>query len=77
MSRCSLLTPSEDGLKYEYLEILPSRMPLLHLNAELDTHSASLLRVLMEAIHNRKELSPACQQVVDIYSDQINFEPCF
>ena len=40
-------------------------------------HSNLLLRAIMEAIHKRKELSPACQQVVDMYSDQINFEPCF
>ena len=42
-----------------------------------DTHSETLLRVIMEAIHKRMELPESCQQVVDIYSDRINFEPCF
>lgn len=42
-----------------------------------DTHSEPLLRVIMEAIHKRIELPESCQQIVDIYSDRVNFEPCF
>ena len=42
-----------------------------------NTHSETLLRAIMEAIHKRMELPESCQQVVDIYSDRINFEPCF
>lgn len=40
-------------------------------------HSEPLLRVIMEAIHKRMEFPDSCQRVVDIYSDRINFEPCF
>ena len=40
-------------------------------------HSKPLLRTIMEAIHKRIELPPSCQQAVGMYSDRINFEPCF
>lgn len=39
-------------------------------------HPSPFLRVLIEAIHKGKELSVACQQVVEMNKDKINFEPC-
>ena len=63
---CSSLTPSKNGERYESLTMF-----------QPGKHSATLLRTIMEAIHKRIELPPSCQQVVDIYSDRINFEPCF
>ena len=42
-----------------------------------DPHSEPLFRVVMEAVHKRMELPEFCQQVVDTYSDRINFQPCF
>ena len=42
-----------------------------------EKHPPAFLRVLMEAIHKGKKLSPACQQVVDMNKDKINFEPCW
>ena len=67
---CSLIKPSPDGSKYENLKVLyePNHS---------DPHSTGFLRVLMEAIHKRTKLSPACQQVIDKYKDRVNFEPCF
>ena len=65
---CSLLSITEDGVQYKGLNIL---------NTDLKDHSAPLLRVLFEAIHKREELPPACQEVMDQYKDEINFEPCF
>ena len=41
-----------------------------------EPHSSTFLRVLMEAIHKRTKLSPACQQVIDRYKDRIDFTPC-
>ncbi len=39
-------------------------------------HPPTFLRVLMEAIHKGKKLSPACKQVIEMNKDKINFEPC-
>ena len=72
--QCSLLLSS--GKKYEFLEILYPP-PRTGIRMAPDTHSTSLLRVMMEAIHKRKKLSTACQRIVNLYSDRINFEPCF
>ena len=67
---CSLLNTSDDGLTYQALKVLYS-------SSDIDTHSTDFLRVIMEAIHTRKKLSPACRQIIDIYSKKgINFEPC-
>ena len=68
---CSLLKTSTDGLKYQDESIAI-------INPEDDdTHSARLLRVIIEAIHKGKKLSSTCQQVVDTYSKKgINFGPC-
>lgn len=41
------------------------------------SYSPSLFRIIMEVIHKRIELPKSCQQVVDTYSDRINFDPCF
>ena len=76
LSQCSLLL-SSNGSKYDFLNIIDPSPPK---NAQImpaDPHSTPLLRAITEAIHKRKPLSSACQQVVDIYSDKINFEPCF
>ena len=67
---CSFLSSTEDGTRYQKLGILNTDLENSH-------YSKPLLRVLFEAIHKKKELSPACQQVVDQYKDEINFEPCF
>ena len=64
---CGFLTSSKNGERYESLTMLQSK----------HKHSAPLLRVIMHAIHKRQKLSETCQKVVDIYSDRINFEPCF
>ncbi len=69
LSKCGLLKSNAKGLKYKDLSVF--------YQDEVDPHSPSLLRVLMEAIHKRKKLPPSCQQVIDRYKDQINFEPCF
>ena len=64
---CGVLKPSKNGEQYESLKILePNR-----------TQSSPLLRTVIEAIHKKKKLSPSCQQVVNLYSDRVNFEPCF
>ena len=68
---CSLLKTSPDGLKYQ-----DESIAIINPD-DTDTHSARLLRVIMEAIHKRKKLSSSCQKVVDTYKDEINFEPCF
>lgn len=75
LSQCSLLS-SSNGVKYDFPDIL---YPPVQKNLQVipDPHSTPLLRAITEAIHKRKTLSPACQQVVDTYSDRINFEPCF
>lgn len=73
-AECFILRPSDDGSKYKGLKILypPSKNRYI-----TDTHSTPLLRAIMEAIHKRKKLSFACQKIVNMYSDRINFEPCF
>lgn len=42
-----------------------------------DNYSPPFLRIIMEAIHKRIELPESCQQIVNIYSNRINFDPCF
>ena len=70
--QCALLTTSKDGGQYEDLQVLyDNKHPMK------DRYSTFFLRVLMEAIHKRTQLSPACQQVIDKYKDRINFKPCF
>ena len=73
LNNCSRLITSHNDLKYTSLKVLHPTSK----SKKADTHSTNFLRVLMEAIHKRIELPPSCQQVVDIYSDRINFEPCF
>ena len=68
-SVCSQLRITTDGTRYGDLNILNDNSK--------GGHSTPFLRVLFEAIHKRVELSPACQQVVDKYEDQISFELCF
>ena len=66
---CLQTGPSErDSTKYANLKIIGSAR---------DQYSPPFLRIIMEAIHKRKKLSPACQQVVDMYKDRVNFKPCF
>ncbi|MDE0119621.1 MAG: hypothetical protein OXM55_06410 [Bdellovibrionales bacterium] len=74
--QCSSLSSSTDGSKYAQLHILPPPHPK-GVQVMPDTHSPPLLRAITEAIHKRKPLSTACQQVVNLYNDKINFEPCF
>lgn len=82
--QCAFLTPLKDGSKYQSPRIF--QKPIKHISSDgtnvegfyrEDTHSAPLLRAIMEAIYKRIELPPTCQQVVDIYSEKgINFKPC-
>ena len=66
---CLKIGPSEkDNTKYRNLKIIEFAG---------EEYSTPFLRVIMEAIHKRKKLSPSCQQVVDMYKDRVNFEPCF
>lgn len=79
---CALLSITEDGTKYDSPNILDDNWkrttPDSHYySPPKPSRSSTLLRVLFEAIHKRIELSSACQQVVDQYKDEINFEPCF
>ena len=66
---CVLIPITEDETEYKDLSILDY-------NSE-SKHSTPLLRVIFEAIHKRAALSPACQQIVDQYKDDIDFNPCF
>lgn len=66
---CSLLDITAEGTQYRNLMILNDDRE--------DSHSSPLLRTLFEAIHKRVELSSACQEVVNQYKNEINFEPCF
>ncbi|MDE0518942.1 MAG: hypothetical protein OXH36_05240 [Bdellovibrionales bacterium] len=75
--QCSGLLSSKEGSKYAKLHILPPPPPKEVQVMPPDTHSPPLLRVITEALHKRKPLSTACQQVVNLYNDRINFEPCF
>ena len=68
-SSCFYLSITEDGSQYRNLDILN--------NQPIDPHSSHFLRVLSEAIHKRTELSPACEQIVEQYKDDIDFTPCF
>ena len=75
LSQCSLLL-SSSGSKYDFPNIIYPPLPK-DVQVMPDAHSTPLLRTITEAIHKRKPLSSACQQVVDMYNDRINFEPCF
>ena len=61
---CSLLGRSFDGNSYIDL----------HLFSEMGvhSHSASLLRLLREALYKNKDLSPSCQEFIDKSSHQLN-----
>ena len=64
---CAGLTLSKNGEKYEPLALFQPSYK----------HSAALLRTIIHAIHKRIKLPESCQQVVDMYKDRVNFEPCF
>ena len=71
LAMCYALKTSKDGSKYQTNSIAI-------INPESgDTHSARLLRVIMEAIHKRKKLSSSCRKVINKYKDEVNFDPCF
>ena len=68
---CPMLVPSPSGEFYTDLELSSKN------SIETSKHSTPLLRVLQEAIHKRKSIPSACQELMDNNEDKYRFTPCF
>ena len=66
LMECSLLRQTSDKTSYEKLDM-----------KEHNAHSAKLVRILREAIHRNKVITPACQKVINSHKDEYVFKKCF
>ena len=68
LSKCSSLVPKENGKSYFNVTLDSS---------DSSIHSATLLRILREAIHKRMNIPASCQELMEQNKDKFRFEPCF
>lgn len=66
LMECSLLRQTSDKSSYEKLDM-----------KEHNAHSAKLVRILREAIHRNRTITPACQKVISSHKNEYNFKKCF
>lgn len=65
---CALLETNQAGTKFKDLS-LTNKHPQ-------DSHSSPLLRVLREAVYKKRDLSPACKQVIEKNKEKFRFKTC-
>ncbi len=64
---CSLIKPSRDNKSYSNLEFISETN---------DPHSASLYRLIMEAINKDIDLPISCQKAIEPMKNQLRFKKC-
>jgi hypothetical protein len=65
---CVLLKPTDNQTSYDHRNLIS------HPDS---SHSAAPLRVLIEAIHQRRPFSPGCKELLRSNTDQFRFGTCF
>ena len=70
---CSILHPDDPQNPQSYANLKQTTNQEGH----FAPHTDPVARIIREALYKKKEIPPACQQVMEQYQDKLGFELCF